>query len=449
MGILAYLSAYFITGGNAILLTALIVIDEFFHEKRSWPYLAGIIAVAVSAPYLAYLFLYITPLKMAYLSLTPFDLPELNKSYRIAWAAIPFIYALWRGAGVKWSTTRGAPTKKPAIWIAFSLVLIFALTLYGLKSATDAKAEYVMQMAYEVERGNWDKVLEMSKNDKMQNTALVPFFTNIALSEKGLLAAEMFNYRQTGTYGLFNVWKVHYTTLLYIGEQYYRLGMTQEAEHLAYEAMIGSPTEYGSKALRSLVYTTMLRRDTPGFEKYIRKFEQSPTYRHWAKEQRKHYARYRADSTYIIPGAARSLQAADIGFIDHGLPQQNMRFILQTNKGDKKAFEYLIMFSLLQKDLTSFYALFERYYPEMNYEHLPRHIEEALLVYAAATNQQSEFVKKYAISSRTVRQFINYEQESASSNLAALKTKYGNTYFYYLRNIKPMALDMMQTMPVY
>jgi hypothetical protein len=300
-----------------------------------------------------------------------------------------------------------------------------------------------------VERGNWDKVLELSKNDKIQKTALVPFFTNIALSEKGLLAAEMFNYRQTGTYGLFNVWKVHYTTLLYIGEQYYRLGMTQEAEHLAYEAMIGSPTEYGSKPLRRLVYTTMLRRDTPGFEKYIRKFEQSPTYRHWAKEQREHYARYCADSTYAIPGTARSLQAADIGFIVHGMPQQNMKFILQTNKGDKKAFEYLIMFSLLQKDLVSFIALFERYYPEMNYKNLPRHIEEALLVYAVATNQQAEFIQKYAISSRTVEQFVNYERESASSNPAALKAKHDNTYFYYLQNVKPMALDAMQTMPVY
>ncbi|GHT04949.1 hypothetical protein AGMMS49525_11790 [Bacteroidia bacterium] len=457
--VLAYLLAYFIAGGHAILLVALMVTDALFCPKqplnlKELRLRSAVITVvwALLIPDFAYNRVYVTSLKTAYLSQTPFDLLENDKVlfYYIAWCSIPVLYVVWR-----WIASKNpvATVKKPILWVVLGFFVIFPFMFWQLKKVTDRETEYVMHIAYEVERANWDKVLELGKKEGMRNAVPVAYFTDIALSEKGRLASDMFNYPQTGTYGLFIAMKNHFTTALYMGELHYRLGMIQEAEHDAFEALVVSPTEHGAKALRRLVYTTMLRRDTPGFEKYVGLMEKSPLYSHWAKEQREHYTHYFADSSYVIPKTPRNIATTNSFMVDYNVPFLNMESILQQNPGDKKAFEYLMMFFLAHQDLISFYKKWDEYYPTMHYDTMPRHFEEALLIYAVATNQQAEVLTKYPVSQSTIDRFVAYDKELKTAKtkvaLNLLKQKYGNTYFYYHLNAKPMLLEDIYNMSVY
>jgi hypothetical protein len=421
MSIFFYLIAYFIAGGNAVLLVALMLIDELFSKNRSWLYALGMIVLALVIPYLSYRWLYVTSLQTAYLSLTPFDLPQKNIAYYIAWLSIPVIYAWWRG-------------------IAF--LIIFLPTCYGLKKVTDIETEQVMQMAYEVERANWNKVLELGKQNSTHSAEPAGYFINLALAEKGMLASDMFCYPQTGKSGLFVEWKDRYLSSLYTGELYYRLGMIQEAEHFAFESLVINPTEHGAKAMKRLVYTTMLRRDTPGFEKYIRLLELSPLYRKWAKEQRKHYARYLADSSYTIPNAPRAIAMSDI-MATQDTPQ-TMEAILAENPDNQKAFEYLMTFFLVNQDLKMFFEKMETCYPNMHYTIIPRHLEEALLICGFGMNIQEYILNKYPVRQATIDRFTAHDAavDAAHSerDWEQLKAEYGDAYFYYFLNTTPLPM---------
>jgi hypothetical protein len=437
MGILLYLLAYFITGGNAIILLALVVIDELFHEKRSFFYLIGMIALAFATPYIAHLFIYITPLKTAYFSLTPFDYPGVpNAAYRFAWLSIPILYAIWRIIARKHPV---AQFKKPWIWIGIYGCILFSLSVWGMSKQTNPEQEKIMRMAYNTEQGNWDAVLRDGIKEAVFEWNAVPmaYFSNIALSEKGLLASKMFTIKQTGPYGMFLAWEPDYRIYLYIGELYYRMGIIQEAEHCAFEASI---TNYGAKAMRRLVYTTMLLRDTNGFEKYIRLFDKSPVYHHWAKKQREHYQHFLADSSYVIPGLPTALTIHSFT-MKYENPESNLRSLLETNPCNQKVFENLVVYYLLRKNLNSFFEVMEQYYQGMNYEVIPRHIEEGLLLYAFTMQNQEYIMNKYTIRKETIGRYLLFRKDADSLSDKKLKAQYGDTYCYYFLSIKPLMLN--------
>ncbi|MDR2843424.1 MAG: DUF6057 family protein, partial [Candidatus Symbiothrix sp.] len=448
-GIILYVAAYFITGGNAWLFTILLVTDEMFREKRSWIYLIAVLLLSAVVPWIAYQSIYVTPLDTAYFALTPFSEFTLkNTIFLLGWLSIPILYILWR---VLAQFQPVVNLKKPGLWIAVYVLLIFLPALWGMKKIQDPESELIMRMSYEVERGNWDQVIEIGKTHVGRNAVPVSYFTNIALSEKGRLADVLFNYCQTGTYGLFITWKTHYTTTLYIGEWFYRMGMIQEAFHCAFESFVTSPVEHGSKALRRLVQTTMLLRDREGFERYIRLFEHAPVYKSWAKQQRKLFEQCLADSSFVPEGMPTPISIDDF-HVEHGDPVVNLKHILDINPHDRKAFEYWADFYLLHLDLLSFYEVMENYYPAIGYQHPPRSIEEALVIYAVAAKDAST-LNKYSVTKETVERFTAYNQIMESAQTPAgrnlLQKKFDNTYFYYYLNAKPMNIEEIYKMSIY
>lgn len=443
-GIALYFLAYFITGGNAILLAALMLIHAVFEEKRSYIFMLVLLLLAIAVPFLAFKFIYISTLKQAYLAVTPYSFSSSNTLYPIAWYAVPILYLLWR------ISAKSLSSKKINAWVLIVpyFLLFAAISIWGVKKYSSLEGNYILRMAHEVEKGNWDKVIDLGDLKKIsKNWNPVPFtyFTNIALSEKGRLASDLFNYEQTGTYGLFLTWQIHYTTSLFIGELYYRMGLIQEAEHCAFEAMVCSYRDYSSKAVRRLVTISMLKRDKENFEKRIRLLENSPVYKAWAKEQRVHFENLLADTNYKIPGTPQPIHVNNF-MVDYTKPPNDLFTLLEVNPSNKKLFEYLTMFLLLYQDAKSFYEIVEKFYPSMNYEKMPRHIQEGLLVYMhQSRDYEFSILKKYPIEKEIFNRFemYNKEYESVKAKRAVnkLKERYGDTFYYYFLNRKPIMLE--------
>jgi hypothetical protein len=397
----------------------------------------GMLVLAFATPYVARLFIYLIPLKTAYFALTPFDYPGLpNVPYRLAWLSLPLLYAVWRTIAHKHPV---AQIKKPRIWIVVYGCILFPLSLWGMHTFSNPEQEQIMRMAYNTEHGNWNAVLRdgIKKTDSDWMATPIAYFSNIALSEKGILASKMFSIKQTGPYGMFLAWEPDYRIYLYIGELYYRLGIVQEAEHCAFEASI---TDYGAKAMRRLVQTTMLLRDTNGFEKYICLFDKSPVYHHWAKKQREHFQHFLADSSYVIPELPTTLTIHNFT-IKYENPEPNLRSLLETNPHNKKVFENLVVYYLLRKDLDSFFEVMEQYYQGMNYEIIPRHIEEGLLLCASTLHKQEYIMNKYTIRKETIGRYLTFLKEFDSLSGKNLQAKYSDTYCYYFSDVKPLILN--------
>jgi len=440
-GIILYILVYFVAGGNAIIFAALMVINELFSKNRSFLYITGMIALAVIVPYLSYLYIYIIPLQSAYLSVTLFPITLHDKAYNIVWGSIPVIYLLsWLIAKKTW-LEKVKPLK---VLIPYYLIICCSF-FWGIKAVTNSDTEKIAHMANELERGNWEKVLDIRAGYTTNtNNILATYYTNIALSELGLLSSKMFHYTQTGTAGLFVNWAPTYFTPWYNGELYYRMGIIPEAEHSAYEAMVNSRKEHSSKTLRRLVYTTMLRKDSAGFEKYVKLFDNSPIYKKWAKQQREYYAISQSDTTYQIPGTPKPAKYSDF-YINYDTPEYNLILLLRTDKQNKKAFEYLMASVMLQKDLKTMISVLEKYYQGMPYDKIPRHYEEALLICRYALKDREDVLSKYPVSQETIIAFNEYSKISEQANhqqaIDNLKKQYGNTYWYYYQYVSPILLE--------
>lgn len=440
-GPLLYLLVYFVTAGSAILFTTILIINELFNKKRSYLYIIGLIVISALIPYLAHQFIYIALLKNTYFAFTPFILGFPHKTYITAWLAIPTIYIVAEYINKK----NWLHNTRPIKVLIPTYILVSLMLFYGIKTVYEPDLEYIAEMEHRVVEGNWDEVLNITSTYKPEfRNNICTYYTNIALSELGLLSSKMFHYQQIGTAGLFINWAPVYFTPWRNGELYYWIGIIPEAEHCAYESMVNSPIEYGSKPLKRLVYTTMLRKDSAGFEKYIKMFEKSPIYSKWAKEQREYYSKTLIDSTFHIPGTPKAINNKDF-FINYNIPEYNLEIALQTNKSNKKLFEYLMAALLLRKDLDATVSVIEQYYANMTYDKMPRHYEEALLICTSIMNDKRDILSKYIISEETVKDFREYikmsERATYQQAIDNLEKRYGNTYWFYFQHVNPVLLE--------
>lgn len=431
-GILFYFITYFITGGNALLFVLLIIVNEFFSKDRSFLYITVLIAMSIIIPYLAYIFIYITPLNSAYFAFTPFALNYTHRIYLLAWLSIPFVYIIAAYINRK----NWLEKTKPIKVLIPTYIAVLSMLFYGIKSVYEPDMECVAKIGYEAEKGNWKNILKIRAEhpnlEKGKN--LATFYTNIALSELGLLSSQMFHFEQTGKEGLFLDWNPIYFNPWYTGEQYYRLGIVQAAEHCAYEDMLANKREYGSRALRRLVNTTMLRRDSKGFDKYINLFENSLIYKDWAKQQREHYDIAKIDSTYEIPDMPKPEEVCDI-MLNYHLPDLDLDILLKNKPYNKKLFESLMAYLLLKKDMNSMITCMDKYYAGMDYDKMPRHYEEAILIAKYVTNGLDSTLEKFPVSKETQIEFMEFTKTASNASHKTakdfLRKLYGHTYWYY------------------
>ena len=109
--------------------------------------------------------------------------------------------------------------------------------------------------------------------------------------------------------------------------------------------------------------------------------------------------------------------------------------LLEKNKYNHMAFEYLIAWYLLTRDLDKFGENIHRLH-DFNYSKIPRRFEEALLIIANIQKKKFDLTG-FNISSNAVARFNNFNQTLSQNQgdmnkaLNELKKDYGDSYFYY------------------
>jgi hypothetical protein len=214
---------------------------------------------------------------------------------------------------------------------------------------------------------------------------------------------------------------------------FYAIGLINEAQRWAYEEMV----VYGPRPqnMKMLIKSSLINGKYSMAEKYSGILKNTLFYKPWAKE----YKKLVGDSVAIQsnPELGRKIKIlpGDDFFIFLDSPQDNLPLLVDENHTNKEAFEYLMSWLMLSKEVEMLVNNI-KLMKNMGYTRIPRHIEEAIMIYY---NSQGAFpdLGGLSISNETMQRFEKYFSTymTARQNPATLKEKmrkqFGNTFWYY------------------
>lgn len=316
--------------------------------------------------------------------------------------------------------------------IILQLVLLAVGGFYYIRQAVDLEKEEVMAYDYHVRMQNWAEVIRLA-DKKAPSSSLSVSCLNLALCKKGIMGDRMFHYYQNGTAGLFPKFLRDFTVPFIGGEIYYHLGFVNTAQRYVFEAMEALPDYQKSvRAVKRLAETNIINGEYTVARKYLRLLQQTTVYKGWA------------DKAILAIQSESSIEAnpewselrkyrtkTDFLFSE---PEKEMMLneLLQQNLSHRIAYEYLMAYCLLSKDLQNFYT----YYPlgkGINYQHIPVHFQEALIYVWALNNQDQTKNIPYPISNDVKNNLRTYGNiyTSYKDPRSMLRKQFTGTYWYY------------------
>ncbi len=462
--ILGCILVYYISGGIYFLifmLTSLILILNRLNVKVSIR-IVMIVMAAILIPYLANKFIFLASLKMSYFRAYPEVAVMLRYSKPILFYVflgyIPFcvlISALTHRINksrneqeknesenkIKW--TKGFSKIYSAfLWIAFAIMTSAILFLsYNFSDKIRNEIDYKAYL------GEWDEVIELSKKLKKYDR-MVNFQYNRALLHTDKFLDNLFSYEQIlGVEALFLDIPFTAEVALPNSDLYYDLGSIDESQRLAFEAQTLMP--YSQRVLERLALNSIITGKSEAANTFLNVISENPLERNWVKK--KYGLLESPENLYRDDLIFEKINYADKAEGLRLTPRDKMLSLLQHNKTNKYAFEYLIAFDLMEHDLNSF-SKDIMHIANFNYAKLPRVIEEAIVLFASQ-RPENEFLKSFRISSETVERFREFASITRSNKGNIEKAKqaaieYNDTYWYYVLFLSPLVTSIrLETRP--
>ena len=450
---------YYLAAGALLIFSGLCALYELFIRKQSWGIrllvALGYGVVAVGLPWLAKEYLFIISTREAYLLTLPFD-----HSYTPTFTPylfmflFPVILLLFFGLS---KLTGEQPSqafkrilnlttfKNPKLRYVLGIMIIVLLLLGAAWWSFNQEAKTILEVDYCARLKNWPRLLEIVSQRK--TTALpVIYQTNRALFWLGQLPEDMFAiYQKWGVNGLLMPRKYCLSAPLQNSDILYELGHINEAQHWAHEALTHrGPTP---ATLKRLVLVNLIKGEFVAAEKFLNILKKTLFNQEWVQT----YQRYLIDKSLLQQDKA-------VQYIRSMMPSQDFLFsgehrsaelevLLEPNRPNKMAFEYLMAYHLLKCQLGNFVKNLARL-PNFKYPSIPRHYEEALLLYLTKADAPRIELPGYRIRPETFERFKAFNQilkKNQNNREAAqreLFKEHYHTYWYYILFIAPQIQAM-------
>ncbi|MCR4764847.1 MAG: DUF6057 family protein [Bacteroidaceae bacterium] len=315
-----------------------------------------------------------------------------------------------------------------------AMVMLVCLTSINLTSKRIDPDNYkFMELNSYVINNEWDKVIDTCNRTSLNNTLFLNYL-NLALSHKGILLQQLFHYPQRNVNSILCEYQKIPDIIQLQSFVYYQMGNVAAAQNMAFSASVcnrlGSPS-----ALQMLVKTNLAYGANKVAEKYIAQLEKTWKYKNWAK----HYRAMLNDNSLLeqdeeIANLRKCLTNEDHFAIAFG-PETDLDFILETNNGNKAAFDYLVSMLLLSKDNVSIRYFIDKYTGTPILKEVPELLQEA--IYSIA-EQEPDYLKAHGVSEKVFKKYDDFynkfiQSRNARRNPATdLKREFGHTYWYYL-----------------
>ena len=293
--------------------------------------------------------------------------------------------------------------------MTLAYVLVIVASWFGIKASFDAMTYDLIDYDFLVRTEQWDKIIEKAEK-KPATTPLSVSCVNLALSQKGMLADRLFEFYQNGGEGLFPTFTRDMISPVSTAEIFFRLGMVNDAERYMFEAQEAIPNYRKSARLtRRIIECEIINGNYKVAAKLLRRLQKTLFYSNWANQMMALLGNEKAINRHPIYGKLRKYREKkqDFLFSDREMDQMLGLLFLNDNH-NKMAYEYLVCYELLQRDMEKFM----QYYPLgrfVDYDHIPRSFQEILIGNWMKTHSDPRTIP-YSVDAQNVNNTLNFIQ---------------------------------------
>ena len=293
--------------------------------------------------------------------------------------------------------------------MVLAYVLVIVASWFGIKASFDAMTYDLIDYDFLVRTEQWDKIIEKAEK-KPATTPLGVSCVNLALSQKGMLADRLFEFYQNGGEGLFPTFTRDMISPVSTAEIFFRLGMVNDAERYMFEAQEAIPNYRKSARLtRRIIECEIINGNYQVAAKLLRRLQKTLFYSNWANQMMALLGNEKAINQHPIYGKLRKYREKkqDFLFSDREMDQMLGLLFLNDNH-NRMAYEYLMCYELLQRDLEKFV----QYYPLgrfVGYDHIPRSFQEILIGNWIKTHSDPRTIP-YSVDAQNVNNTLNFIQ---------------------------------------
>lgn len=293
--------------------------------------------------------------------------------------------------------------------MVLAYVLVIVASWFGIKASFDAMTYDLIDYDFLVRTEQWDKIIEKAEK-KPATTPLGVSCVNLALSQKGQLADRLFEFYQNGGEGLFPTFTRDMISPVSTAEIFFRLGMVNDAERYMFEAQEAIPNYRKSARLtRRIIECEIINGNYQVAAKLLRRLQKTLFYSNWANQTMALLGNEKAINRHPVYGKLRKYREKkqDFLFSDQEMDQMLGLLFLNDNH-NKMAYEYLMCYELLQRDMEKFM----QYYPLgrfVDYDHIPRSFQEILIGNWMKTHSDPRTIP-YSVDAQNVNNTLNFIQ---------------------------------------
>ena len=293
--------------------------------------------------------------------------------------------------------------------MVLAYVLVIVASWFGIKASFDAMTYDLIDYDFLVRTEQWDKIIEKAEK-KPATTPLSVSCVNLALSQKGMLADRLFEFYQNGGEGLFPTFTRDMISPVSTAEIFFRLGMVNDAERYMFEAQEAIPNYRKSARLtRRIIECEIINGNYQVAAKLLRRLQKTLFYSNWANQIMALLGNEKAINRHPVYGKLRKYREKkqDFLFSDREMDQMLGLLFLNDNH-NKMAYEYLVCYELLQRDMEKFM----QYYPLgrfVDYDHIPSSFQEILIGNWMKTHSDPRTIP-YSVDAQNVNNTLNFIQ---------------------------------------
>ena len=435
-GLLMIPVIYWLTGGAFLVFTSIVIITELLlllnkHNEKSSGIHAGILAVylavAVLIPLFIRKFLVVDTILQSYLSEAYyairifFPLPLI-----LVFASVPALVLLQAIVSDKLSAKQ--------VWTVNSLLFTAVTILFvaGLLVFPDFGRE--KEIIYEnlAYNGKWEKIISKAEKEQPSSQSSLVII-NLALAKRGQLSSKMFHFDQQEN-SLFLTYERKGMTPFAASEPFYHLGLVNFSQMFAMETVESTPDQiFPSRSFKRIAETFLINEQKANATKYLVYLSRTLFYSKWAKKQLDYLD---ADETLDKDKALRQkkeLSPQYDFFYNHQQMDIALRYLLITNHENRLAFEYLMAYYLLKKDLDGFLQNIGLV-NELKYDKLPLVYQEAIAYILTRLPETPPQLQNFTLDQAVINNIKAYANlfSTDRNDTLKLKKEFGKTYWFYL-----------------
>lgn len=295
------------------------------------------------------------------------------------------------------------------VMMGVSYLLFIVASVWGIKASFDEMTYELIDYDFLVRTEQWNKIIDKAEK-KQPTTPLGVSCVNLALSQQGVLADRLFEFYQNGGESLFPTFTRDMTSPVSTSEIFFRLGMVNDAERYMFEAQEAIPNyRKSARMTRRIAECELVNGNYKVAAKLLRRLQKTAFYGQWADQAMALLGNEKAINSHLIYGKLRKYREKkqDFLFSDREMDQM-LGLLFLNDKSNKMAYEYLICYELLQRDL----AKFMQYYPLgrfVGYDHIPRSFQEILVGNWMKAHSNPRTIP-YSVDAQTVNNTLNFIQ---------------------------------------